>query len=59
MNKPVQYYRLANKGFKRVITEYKLDSKDEWQLEPIPCDDEDVYKWQPPENIKRLPRAEL
>ncbi len=61
----VKYYRLTGKGLKRVfkeagktVTEYKLDSRDEWSLEPIECDDDDVYKWNPPESIKRLPRAE-
>ena len=59
MNKPVQYYLLKHKGFKRVITEYLLNGDCKWQLEPIKCDDEDVYKWNPPENIKKLPRAKL
>lgn len=54
-----QYYLLTHKGLKRVITEYLLDGEDKWTLEPIECDDYDVYKWNPPDNMKKLPRAKL
>ncbi len=42
MNNP-QYFRLLS-GFKRIVVEYLPAGANQWQLEPIDCDDDESIR---------------